>query len=202
VTCGLDAPFLDAEPSPAPSAPKLVSVGRLVEQKGQLVLVEAAARLRDEGIAFEIDLIGDGPMRGDLVSAIDRLGLGDRVKLLGWRSNSGVREAIRGARALVLPSFAEGLPVVLMESLALARPAISTYVAGIPELVEPGVSGWLVPPGAVEALASAMKAALLARPEDLDRMGRAGRAIVARRHDASRSASLLASLFRDPEGSP
>jgi glycosyltransferase involved in cell wall biosynthesis len=96
----------------------------------------------------------------------------------------------------VLPSFAEGLPVVLMEAMALGRPVISTYIAGIPELVEPGVNGWLVPAGSVEALASAMREVLEAPVERLEAMGRRGAIRVARDHDAAREAGKLAELFR------
>ncbi len=77
---------------------------------------------------------------------------------------------------MVLPSFAEGLPVVIMEAMALRRPVISTYVAGIPELVRPGIDGWLVPAGDVEALAEAMQACLEAPVEELARMGEAAHA--------------------------
>jgi len=96
---------------------------------------------------------------------------------------------------MVLPSFAEGLPVVLMESLALGRPAISTYVAGIPELIEHRVNGWLVPAGAITPLADAMREALTLTPEALEAMGRSGAARVARQHTAATEAAKLARLF-------
>jgi glycosyltransferase involved in cell wall biosynthesis len=96
---------------------------------------------------------------------------------------------------MVLPSFAEGLPVVIMEALALERPVLSTYVAGIPELVEPGVCGWLVPPGSVEALTAALRTALLLPVEKLEQMGRVGAERIALEHDAVSEASKLAALF-------
>ena len=99
-------------------------------------------------------------MRGPIEAAIGRLGLEGRVRIAGWMGDRGVRDEILKARALVLPSFAEGLPVVIMEAFALGRPVISTYIAGIPELVEPGACGWLVPAGSVDALARAMREAL------------------------------------------
>jgi glycosyltransferase involved in cell wall biosynthesis len=95
----------------------------------------------------------------------------------------------------VLPSFAEGLPVVIMEALALARPVISTYVAGIPELVEPGVDGWLVPPGSVDALAGAMRAAIGSSAAELERLGRAGRARVLERHHLRTEVDRLLALL-------
>ena len=98
-----------------------------------------------------------------------------RVRITGWISSEQVRDEILAARALVLPSFAEGLPVVIMEAMALRRPVISTFVAGIPELVQPGEHGWLVPAGDVEALARAMQACLDTPADVLNAHGR-GRA--------------------------
>lgn len=195
VRCGVDGAFLGRGPVPIPDAPRLACVGRLAGQKGQLLLVEAAARLIMGGIALEVVLVGDGPMRGPLRARIDALGLRDHVTLTGWGDAGAVREEILRSRALVLPSLAEGLPVVLMEALALGRPAIGTYVAGIPELIEPGVNGWLVPAASVDALAEAMSEAITASTERLERMGRAGAARVAERHDAAANVGQLAGLF-------
>src|SRR5262249_57523321 len=90
------------------------------------------------GLGLEVVLVGDGPLRRPIEARVERLGLRDRVRLTGWLGTERVREEIELARALVLPSFAEGLPVVLKEAMALGRPVISTYVAGIPELGRPG----------------------------------------------------------------
>jgi glycosyltransferase involved in cell wall biosynthesis len=197
VHCGVDELFLASLPSPIPAAPVLVCVGRLCEQKGQLLLVEAAARLAAEGVEFELVLAGDGELRAVLERSIARHGLGKSVRITGWISNERVRAEILAARALVLPSFAEGLPVVLMEALALGRPVISTYVAGIPELVEHEQSGWLVPAGDVAALTAALRAALRATPAELEALGRRGRERVRAHHDARREAAKLSDLFRD-----
>jgi glycosyltransferase involved in cell wall biosynthesis len=183
-------------------------VGRLAEQKGQLLLVEASAKLRDRGADFELVIVGDGPMREELEQLIDRLGLRDRVRITGFLDNRAVRRELEAARALVLPSFAEGLPVVIMEAMALGRPVIATYIAGIPELVEPGRSGWLIPAGALEPLVEAMAEALAAGPDELDRMGRAGAARASLQHDAATEAGKLAVLIAssvavdDPTGKP
>ena len=183
-------------------------MGRLAEQKGQLLLVEASARLRDRGADFELVIVGDGPMREELEQLIDRLGLRDRVRITGFLDNRAVRRELEAARALVLPSFAEGLPVVIMEAMALGRPVIATYIAGIPELVEPGRNGWLIPAGAVEPLVEAMAEALAAGPDELDRMGRDGAARAALQHDAATEAGKLAALIAgpvavdDPPGKP
>ena len=111
-------------------------------------------------------------------------------------SNDAVRDEILRSRAMVLPSFAEGLPVVFMESLALGRPVITTWIAGTPELVQNGKAGWLVPPGAVDELGDAMRAALTAPAEQLHEMGLAGREIVRRRYHGATEASKLLELIR------
>jgi len=106
-----------------------------------------------------------------------------------------LREEVLAARALVLPSFAEGLPMVIMEAMALRRPVISTFVAGIPELVLQGEHGWLVPAGDVEALADAMQACLDASADALARMGEAAHKRVVARHNSDIQADQLAKLF-------
>jgi glycosyltransferase involved in cell wall biosynthesis len=185
---------------PIPAAPRLVCVGRLCEQKGQLLLVEAVARLAARGVAVELVLAGDGEMRADVEQAVARHRLQQAVRITGWIGGDGVREEILAARALVLPSFAEGLPVVIMEALALRRPVISTYVAGIPELVRDGVEGWLVPAGDVEALAQAMGRLLSAPVDVLARCGEAGRERVLARHSVRAEAAKLQGLFAAAAG--
>ena len=195
VHCGLDSQFLDAPASQPPTAPRLVCVGRLCEQKGQLLLVEAAARLIEEGVTLKLVLVGDGEMRADVEELIGRYQLQDSVEITGWADGESVKQAVLDSRALVLPSFAEGLPVVIMEAMALGRPVISTYVAGIPELVVPAETGWLCAAGSLEQLVSAMREALSLTPERLDAMGQAARKRVALRHDVETEAAKLAGLF-------
>jgi glycosyltransferase involved in cell wall biosynthesis len=117
------------------------------------------------------------------------------VRVTGWVTGEQVRTEVLAARALVLPSFAEGLPVVLMEAMALGRPVVTTFVAGIPELVKDNEHGWLVAAGDVQALAAALKAVIASPSAKLAAMGRAGAARVAERHDARREAAKLASLL-------
>ncbi len=198
VRCGVDAAFLDAGPLPAADNSRLVCVGRLAEQKGQLLLVAAAARLAAAGYEFELVLAGDGPMRSMIEDAIRTHGLTNRVRITGWLSNDAVRREMAAARAVVLPSFAEGLPVVLMEALAIGRPVVTTYVAGIPELVHDGVNGWLVPAGDVAALTTALTQALDATPDELEAMGVAGAEAVQQAHNAANEAAKLAAFFRAP----
>jgi colanic acid/amylovoran biosynthesis glycosyltransferase len=202
VHCGVDAMFLKAERTPIPEAPRLVNVGRVAEQKGQMLLIEAAARLIGEGVDCEVVIVGDGPMRGDAERLIDRLGLRGKVRIAGYLSNRDVRREIEASRALVLPSFAEGLPGVFFEAFALGRPVISTYIAGTPELVEPGASGWLVPAGSVDALVEAMREALAAPVEELERMGLEGARRVAESHDALIEARKLSALFAASSDDP
>jgi glycosyltransferase involved in cell wall biosynthesis len=195
VRCGLDAVFLGSPPGPVPDVPRLVCVGRLAGQKGHLLLLETARTLAAEGIPFELVLVGDGPLRSLVDLRIRQFALSGRVRVAGWLSGEAVRRELLAARALVLPSFAEGLPVVLMEALALGRPVVTTAIAGIPELVRDGVQGWVVPAGSVGLLTEALRQVLAAPPERLTEMGRAGAAIVAERHDAGTEAGKLARLF-------
>lgn len=195
VHCGVDSEFLASALTPIPLEPNLVCVGRLCPEKGQLLLLEAVSQLRQRGLACKLTLVGDGSLRGELEATIARLGLHDRVEITGWADSAQVRQAILAARALVLPSFAEGLPVVIMEALALGRPVISTYVAGIPELVESGRCGWLVPPGSVEALMTAIQSAVEASPTSLEQMGSIGAKRVAQQHNVAIEVGKLTALF-------
>jgi glycosyltransferase involved in cell wall biosynthesis len=200
VRCGLGRDLLDAVPVPVPDGARLVCIARLSEQKGHLLLVEAIATLAREGRAFEVVLVGDGPLRPRLEQLVARWGLERHVRFAGWVGASGVRDLLVASRAAIQPSFAEGLPVVLMEALTLGRPVLTTSIAGIPELVQPAVSGWLVPAGSVEALVDAMREVLDASPARLSEMGRAGARVVRRNHDAAVEAGKLEELFRQAIG--
>lgn len=195
VHCGVPPELLGIELQPPPAARRLVCIARLAAAKGHLLLLEAAARLAAEGLDFEIVLAGDGPLRQTIEAEVERKGLGRHVRMAGWMSEAQVREVLVQSRALVLPSFAEGLPVVIMESLALGRPVITTAIAGIPELVRDKEAGWIVPAGSVEPLVAAMREALLAEPAALARMGKTGAALVAERHDVRREATKLKAHF-------
>lgn len=196
VHCGLERAFHDVPAVAMPTVPRLVCVGRLCEQKGQLLLLEAARILAAQGVDFELVLAGDGEMRGQIEALVARHGLQTQVRITGWISSEQVRAEILAARALVLPSFAEGLPVVIMEAMALRRPVLTTYVAGIPELVSQGENGWLFPAGAVDELAAAMADCLAQSAEVLQRMGEAAHRKVLERHDIDTEAAKLAHLLR------
>jgi colanic acid/amylovoran biosynthesis glycosyltransferase len=199
VPCGLDESFLNEVPRPVPPDGGLVCVGRLSEQKGHIILCKAAASLAEENAPFHVTFIGDGELRLQIETFIQKHKLENNITLAGWKDGEGVKAALRNARALVLPSFAEGLPVVLMESLALGRPVITTFIAGIPELVQEGVNGWLVPASDVEALAKAIQTVMKTSTDALFDMGNQGRARVHARHDIRDSARLLGALFAAQE---
>ena len=202
VRCGLDGQYDESSTTPIPAEPRLVCVGRLCTEKGQVLLVEAASRLAARGIALQVVLAGDGQERGHIDALIRKHRLQEVVRVTGWISGAQVRRELLAARALVLPSLAEGLPVVIMEAMALGRPVLTTWVAGIPELVRPGETGWLIPPGDVDELARGMATIVSAPSSELARMGVAGRARVMEHHSIDVSAAALAKLFRDCAATP
>jgi glycosyltransferase involved in cell wall biosynthesis len=195
VHCGLEPAFYGGAPVPPPSAPRLVCVGRLSAEKGQLLLVEAARRLAVKGIRFELVLVGDGPMRNEIAALIAKHGLGEQIRMTGSISTGRLRDEMLRARALVLPSFAEGLPMVIMEAMALRRAVLTTWIAGIPELVLHGKTGWLFAPGSIEGLMAAMEDCLSRSAEELGVMGEAAHARMVERHAVDVGAAQLATLF-------
>lgn len=195
VRCGLLNEFKSAIVTDVPNVRRLVYTARLVADKGHLLLVDAIARLFKQGTKFELDLIGDGPLRSNIEQALAERGLKNHVRLLGNRSSNDVRRIIESSRGFVSSSFAEGLPVALMEAMALARPVISTNVGAISELVEHRKQGWLVPAGSVDELTVALCEMLETPVERLTQMGREARERVLQQHDASREAVKLASLI-------
>ncbi|MBP0484322.1 glycosyltransferase family 4 protein [Sagittula salina] len=164
----------------------LLFVGRLAAVKGVPLLLDALRALPD---GVELTIIGDGPDR----AALERQAQGLPVRFLGYRSQTEVADALLEADVFVLPSFAEGLPVVLMEALASGVPVVTTQIAGIPELVDDS-TGRLVPPGDADALATALRD-LLSDPGRRRAMGQAGRARVAEAFDARQEAARLSALF-------
>jgi colanic acid/amylovoran biosynthesis glycosyltransferase len=204
VRCGLSltsAPTQTAIPRDAmpddthPKSARFVCVSRFCREKAQATLLDAAAVLMLRGRRFELVLVGDGESRKALEEQTLKLGLSHNVRFAGWLDGHGVRREMQAARALVVPSFAENLPVVMMEAMALHRPVIATMIAGIPELVIPGETGWLVPASSVDDLADAMDKCLRCSDDELERLGRQGRARVEQFHDVSREAAKLAALF-------
>lgn len=194
VRCGLDLDRFETAQPVAGDNNTLVCVGRLCPQKGQIHIPAAVAALREEFPAIRVILVGDGESRADIEREIEKHGVGREVILHGWAANEDVRRMIASGRALLLPSYAEGLPIVIMEAFAMGRPVISTTIAGIPELVD-AQCGWLVAPGDHDQLVDAMKQVLSATPEALQEMGQEGRARVERMHDRRLQARDLKALF-------
>jgi len=197
IHCGLEPSFHGVGSLPPSVTPRLVCVGRLSKEKGQLLLIEAAHCLASKDIDFELVLAGDGGMRAEVENLISSYGLARQVRITGWISSSQVRKEILESRGLVLPSFSEGLPVVIMEAMALRRPILATYVGGIPELVLHGENGWLFTAGSIDDLASAMEECLSKSSDDLKKMGEAGYLRVVERHSIDKEAAKLVVLFRD-----
>jgi glycosyltransferase involved in cell wall biosynthesis len=195
VRCGLLNEFKSAITTDVPDVGRFVYTARLVKDKGHLLLLEAIARLSKQGIKVELDLIGDGPLRSSIENAIVKRGLESHVRILGNRSSGEVRQIIESSRGFVSSSFAEGLPVALMEAMALARPVISTNVGAISELIEHRKHGWLVPAGSIDELAAALRAVLETPVERLCVIGREGRDRVLQLHDAGRETLKLALLI-------
>ncbi|MBI2319383.1 MAG: glycosyltransferase [Betaproteobacteria bacterium] len=174
VPCGVDTEFF----SPGAERldpPHIVCVARLVPVKNHLLLLEACARLRARGVAFRCVLVGEGRLRADIEAARSRLGLEDCVVLAGAAEQDQVRAWLRGAHVAVLSSTSEGMPVSLMEAAACGVPVVATAVGGVPELMEEGETGFVVPSGDAEALADRLQR-LLGEPELRARMGRRARA--------------------------
>ena len=194
VRCGVDlGEFGRQADFPAVDA-AFVCVGRLCPQKAQVLIPSAIARIRDEFPAVRVDFVGDGESRADLERAIVECNVSANVALHGWQSSAVVKKLLAGSRALLLPSFAEGLPVVIMESFALGRPVLSTFIAGIPELLDESC-GWIFPAGSVEDLAEAMRSALRATPAQLAEMASHGRDRVERWHDLDQNVASLRERF-------
>jgi colanic acid/amylovoran biosynthesis glycosyltransferase len=165
---------------PEHSAPLIVAIGRYIEKKGFGDLIAACAGLRDRRVAFRCEIVGEGPLAGELAAAIERHGIGSQVALAGPKSMREVAALLASARVFALPCVAEAdggmdnLPTVIAEAMAAGLPVVSTTLAGVPEMVVSGETGLLVSPGDPLALTDAL-ARMLAEPETAARFGRAGR---------------------------
>lgn len=179
-----------------PQGVQLLSVGRLTPAKGQLLLIEACARLRDVGRRFQLTVIGDGPDRPRIEAAIQRWNLGTHVRLTGALNQLEVRQAFASADVFVLPSLAEGIPVVLMEAMASGVPCISTPVNGIPELIEHRVTGLLAVPGDVDSLTAQLDV-LIEQPASRQALAERARLKVKDDFDLARNVRQLGAIFAD-----
>jgi len=173
---------------------EVLCIGRLVAAKGQHVLVDAAARLVAEGRAVTVRFVGNGPDRDSLAKHVAAAGLGDHVSLEGGIDQDRIGEFYARADCFVLASFAEGIPVVLMEAMAMGVPCVTTRITGIPELIRDGIDGLLVAPSDAEALALAI-AALMDDPALCRRLAANARATVVARYDLERNTGVLAGIL-------
>ena len=170
-------------------------IGRLAPQKGQIVLIDAFNNIIKSGHDARLVFVGDGELRFEIEEKIRLYGLEDKVSITGFVSEDGVKNYLSDSRVLVMPSFAEGLPMVIMEAYAIGRPVISTYIAGIPELVVPEVSGWLVPAANEKKLEEALIFALEADPEILQKFVTNGREMTRKDHYTITEGDRLEKLF-------
>jgi colanic acid/amylovoran biosynthesis glycosyltransferase len=175
---------------------RLLSVARLVDEKGLEFGIRALRELLNTrpGVSFRYDIIGEGPLRARLQQLIDELQLGSRVRLLGAQSQEDVVRALAESDLLLAPSVAEALPVSLMEALAAGLPVLATQVGSVDQIVQHGISGYLVPPGDIPALCRRL-AELMEHPEKRAEMGRRGRRHVERHYDIDRLNDRLAALY-------
>lgn len=202
IHCGVEPARYETPDVPEASVPEagalqLLFVGRVAPVKGLRVLLKGIEKLRDEFPGLRLTLVGDGPDRAEIEAAAAPLG--DHVHFTGYLSQEDVSRAMHACDIFVLPSFAEGVPVVLMEAMASGRPVVATQVAGVGELVQDGENGLLVLPGDVESLVEAIRT-LAHDPDRRRRMGEAGRARVGADFDSMIEAARLVTLFTQEAG--
>lgn len=191
VHCGIDP--LQYEPcSNRPYGKRLLFVGRLDAVKGVPLLLESAKRLLVDHPTLELTVVGDGPARAEL--EITAQTLGNAARFLGYQSQKEVARILTETDILVLPSFAEGVPVVLMEAMAAQLPVVTTQVGGVSELVEEGVSGFMCLPGDVDTLTARIET-LLCNQELCAAMGIAGRRKVMTQFHGPQEAAWLGQLI-------
>jgi len=202
IHCGVDPEtFSPQENKQQGNCPIILSIGRLIEKKGFIYLLEACKILADRGYRFRCEIIGDGPQRPLLQQFIDQNGLRKSVSLEGRVLQEKVRDYLANADLFVLPCVRasngdqDGIPVALMEAMALEIPVFSTTVSGIPELIEHGRNGWLVQPEASLALADAMAFSL--ENESLTkRLAKFGRKRIETDFNIAKTAAQLSDVFR------
>jgi glycosyltransferase involved in cell wall biosynthesis len=196
VRCALDLSALPPRQRRSAGPTRVICVGRLSAEKGHVGLLQAFAQARARGARdTELVLVGDGPEKARIERAITELGLGSAVQLRGRLSETDTLREVAQADLLVLASFMEGLPVVLMEAMALSLPVIAPRVAGVPELVEENVHGLLFAPAAWDELAARLEQ-LLNDAALRERFGAAGRAKVEGEFEITRAVATLVEQYR------
>ncbi len=195
VRCGIQPDVYRPRPEPGNAVSEILCVGRLVPAKGQHILLQAARLLGERGKAFHVTFVGDGPDRASLERHASELGIADRVTFAGAVGQAAIQDFYNRADVFVLASFAEGLPVVLMEAMAKGIACISTPIAAIPELIEHEQTGLLVAPSDVEGLAAALER-LVDAPSLRQALAERGRERVVAEYDVQRNGEALGALFR------
>jgi glycosyltransferase involved in cell wall biosynthesis len=195
VHCGVDLErFAPVGRAASNGALRVACVGRLVPEKGQSLLIEAVAALKERGLDLHVTLVGDGPQRASLETLTHSLRVAEQVEFAGAVAHTEVAPILRDSDVFCLPSFAEGVPVVLMEAMAMQLPVVACGVMGIPELIDDGVNGRLVRPGSRPDLADTL-ASLATGPEQRAALGRAARERVAAEFDLRANARQLRERF-------
>jgi colanic acid/amylovoran biosynthesis glycosyltransferase len=194
---GIDPAVFAPRPDPGSKQRfEVIAVGRLTPAKGQHILLDAVAALKREGRELTLRIVGSGVDEASLKQHAQALQLGDSVVFEGAVNQDRIRSLYARAHCFSLPSFAEGIPVVLMEAMAMEIPCVTTHITGIPELITNGVDGLLVPPSNVQALAEAIARLMDDEPLRIA-MGRAARAQVQARYDLARNVDTLAQVFAE-----
>jgi glycosyltransferase involved in cell wall biosynthesis len=194
--CGVDlGAFHYRQPPERDGLATVLAVGRLSAEKGFDVLIAALAQLKQSGAAQRLVLVGDGPLRSALEEAALSSGVAELIEFAGELPSAEVRAHLDRADLFCLPSFSEGLPISIMEAMAAGVPVVTTWIAGIPELAEAGVTALTVPPSRADALAEAMRRLADDAPLRL-RLSLAARARVEERHDQDRCGAIVAQHFK------
>jgi glycosyltransferase involved in cell wall biosynthesis len=202
VRCGIEPSYYQTVSQNVANSKQLeiISVGSLQPYKGHIYLVKACAELMKRDIPFHCRIIGGGDLRPMLDHAIQENHLEGRVELMGPRKQDEVSQFLQKANSYVQPSVVthtgkmEGIPVALMEAMASRIPVVATSISGVPELVRPGETGWLVPPEDVDALADAL-AEIYRNPVEARRRADLGQKWVLEEFELSSNVRKLASLF-------
>jgi glycosyltransferase involved in cell wall biosynthesis len=195
IHCGLESDFFNRASLTkirANDTFQFLCIGRLCEQKGQLLLLQAFNNFIKSGNNAYLTLAGDGEMRGDVEQFITTNHLQNHVKITGWVDSNQIKHMLSKSDAMLLPSFAEGLPVAIMEAMATGVPVISTSIAGIPELLKHNETGFLVCPGSSEALETALNAFVDMNNETLNQIKIAAFEAVTKDHNVTTEAAKLA----------
>jgi colanic acid/amylovoran biosynthesis glycosyltransferase len=200
VHCGID-PEKFSSVSRQPESGRIISVCRLSPKKGLDIAVRICAKLRDNNVKFQYEIVGDGPQRQNLEDLIERLDLADKVKLLGAMSNDPLTELFSRTSVFLMPCVKtadgdmDGIPVAMMEAMSCEVPVVSTNISGIPEIVEDGITGRLAPENDVDSLVQILTE-LLEDMDKIERFGKAGRERVIKDFSISENAKKLRELIK------